>query len=97
MACPWRRGEGSAGAAEAPSVRRSRREAVDSNDLGKGSGDGGGAGVWLVERLGVWRGSQNYRPIKLGYMTEDRGRRLTAASLDRSLRRRCWRGGTYIR
>lgn len=97
MACPWRRGEGSAGAAEAPSEGKSRRESVDSNEGGKGSGDGGGAGVWFVERLGVWRGSQNYRPIKLGYMTEDRGRRLTAASLSRSLRRRCWRGGTYIR
>jgi hypothetical protein len=39
----------------------------------------------FVERLGVWRGSQNYRPMKLEYMTEDRRRRLTAASLVRSL------------
>lgn len=81
MACPWRRRESCAGAAEAPSECKSRREAVDSNDVGKGGGDGGGAGVWFVERLGVWRGSQNYRPIKLGYMTEDRRRRLTTASL----------------
>lgn len=47
-----------------------------------GGGDGGRElEFYLVERLGVWRGGQSYRPMGLEYMTEDGRRRVTAVAL----------------